>query len=117
MTPPVPSPLPLEIVACARRGWRLVPCNGKKPFMKGWPKQATCDVSQLHAWAAQFVNCNWAATTGPESGFFVVDCDGDAGLDWLKLQVDAGNELPDTWSTRTARGLHLYFAWPAELNI
>ena len=117
MTPPVPSPLPLEIVACARRGWCVVPCNGKKPFVKGWRKRATCDVSQLYTWAAQFVHCNWAAITGPESGFFVLDCDGAAGLDWLKSRVDAGNELPETWSTRTARGLHLYFAWPTGLEI
>ena len=114
---PQPSPLPLEIVASARRGWRLFPCRGKTPLIKGWPQHATCDVSQLQAWAAQFVNCNWAATTGPESGFFVVDCDGAAGLDWLRSQVDTGNELQETWSIRTARGLHLYFAWPAGLNI
>ena len=116
MTQPVPNPLPLEIVTSARRGWRLFPCRGKPPLIKGWPQQATCDVSQLQAWAAQFVNCNWAATTGPESGFFVVDCDGAAGLDWLKSQADAGKEL-ETWSTRTARGLHLYFTWQGGLNI
>jgi hypothetical protein len=107
----------LEIVAFARRGWRLVPCKGKKPFIKRWPQQATCDVSQLEAWAEQFIKCNWAATTGPESGFFVLDLDGNAGLGWLAAQVNAGNELPETWTVRSARGLHLYFAWPAGLNI
>lgn len=109
--------LPLEIVASAGRGWRMFPCKGKQPLIRDWPHQATCDVSQLEARETQFPNCNWAATTGPESGFFVVDLDGEAGLDWLKAQVDAGNELPETWSTRTARGLHLYFAWHPGLNL
>jgi len=117
MTQPVSNPLPLEIVTSARRGWRLFPCRGKTPLIKGWPQKGTCDVSQLQAWAAQFVNCNWAATTGPESGFFVVDLDGFVGLDWLRTQVDAGNELPETMTIRTARGTHLYFTWPAGSNI
>ena len=117
MTQPVPNPLPLEIVTSARRGWRLFPCRGKTPLIKSWPQQATCDMSQLQAWAVRFVNCNWAATTGPESGFFVVDCDGTPGLDWLRSQADARNELPETWSTRTARGLHLYFVWPAGSSV
>lgn len=114
---PATSLPPVEVVQAAQSGWRLFPCNGKKPCIKGWPQQATCNLLQLEAWAAQFVNCNWAATTGPESGVFVVDCDGDAGLDWLKAQIDAGNELPEGWAVHTARGLHLYFAWTAGLEI
>ena len=109
--------LPLEIVACGRRGWRAFPCDGKTPSIKGWPQRATCDLSQLEAWAAQFAGCNWGATTGPESGFFVVDLDGAAGFEWLKSQADAGNGLPETWSTRTARGLHLYFSCPDGVDI
>src|SRR5487761_1238377 len=30
--------------------------------------------------------------------------------------MDAGNELPESWAVHTARGLHMYFAWPAGLN-
>jgi len=82
MIRPVPSPLPLEIAAYARRGWRLFPCNGKKPFIKGWPQHATCDVSQIETWASQFVDCNWAAKTGLESCFFVLDLDGDEHRRW-----------------------------------
>jgi hypothetical protein len=106
-----------EVHHAAQRGWLLFPCNGKKPSIKGWPEQATSEACQLEAWEKQFPGCNWGMATGPDCGVFVIDLDGDTGLDWLKAQIDAGNELPETWSTRTARGLHLYFAWPASLDI
>lgn len=108
-----------EVHQAATRGWRLLPvaARGKKPLIKQWQRVATGDIFQLESWAKQFPGCNWGLATGPGSGVFVIDLDGDTGLDWLRERIDAGNEVPETWSIRTARGRHLYFAYPAGLDI
>jgi hypothetical protein len=111
--------LPAEVIAAAGRGWRLHPLkpHEKLPLIKSWHAKATSETAQLATWATQFPGCNWGATTGPESDLFVMDFDGNTGLDWLKTHIDAGDELPESWAVRTARGLHLYFSWPAGLNL
>ena len=116
MTTPAPNSLPLEIVACVRRGWRLFPCNGKKPLVRGWPQQATCDLSRLQAWAAQFPGCNWAAITGPESGFLVMDFDGEAGLAGSSPRWTPETNCRKHGAPARMR-LHLFFARPAEVNV
>jgi len=94
------------------RGWCLHPLRpgDKKPLLKNWQHEATCEPRQLDRWAEQYPRCNWGAVTGGRSGIFVVDLDGEAGLDWLKARIDDGFDLPETWTVRTPRGgLHLYF--------
>jgi len=113
-----PDRLPPEVRAAVARGWRLLPvkARGKTPLVQEWPKAATDAPERLEAWAAQFPGCNWGIATGPQSGFFVLDLDGDTGLDWLKARIDDGNDLPETWSVHTARGLHLYFRWGVDIR-
>jgi hypothetical protein len=85
--------------------------------MKGWPEAATSDIEQLEAWAHHYPACNWGLVTGPASGLFVVDLDGDDGLNWMKACVDDGLSWPESWTVKTARGLHCYFEWPAGKTI
>lgn len=108
-----------RVLGYAQRGWRMFPCKprSKEPLVNHWPKRATYDTAQLEKWAGEHPGCNWGLACGPESGLFALDLDGEAGLDWLKAHVDAGNELPETRTAYTPRGLHYYFAWPDALNV
>jgi len=108
-----------EIIAAAGKGWRLHPLkpHDKSPLLKSWQAKATSDITQLAMWATQFPGCNWGLATGPESNLFVMDFDGASGLDWLKTRIDGGDELPESWAVRTARGVHLYFSWPAGMDL
>lgn len=113
------SSLSEEVRTAARRGWclhPLKPCD-KVPKLRDWPARATSDLTQLQGWYKQFPQCNWGIATGARSGLFVVDCDGDTGLDWLKAQVDEGWELPESWAVGTDSGLHLYFGVPHGVTI
>ena len=106
--------LPVEIRAAAARGWRLLPvlaCD-KTPLVKEWQKLATSDLGQLEVWAAQFPGCNWGMATGPGSGVFVLDVDGEPGVAALLNYHQQGQELPNTLSVTTGRGNHIYFRWP-----
>lgn len=113
------EPLPPEICAAAGRSWRLFPVKAKEkpPLVKNWPEAATSDIEQLEAWAHHYPACNWGLVTGTASGLFVVDLDGDNGLEWLKACVDDGLSWPESWTVKTARGLHCYFEWPTGKTI
>jgi hypothetical protein len=86
--------------------------HDKTPLVKAWPQVATSDTTQLEAWAAQFPACNWGAVTGPVSGIFVLDVDGNPGKAALKEYQQQGWKLPETLTVYTGRGRHLYFRWP-----
>jgi Bifunctional DNA primase/polymerase, N-terminal/Primase C terminal 1 (PriCT-1) len=113
------SVLPPEILTAIARGWCLHPLKSrdKVPILKNWPALATSELTQVHRWNDQFPLCNWGIATGTKSGLFAVDCDGDAGLDWLKARIDGGDSLPESWAVKTPRGLHLYFSVPQDATI
>ncbi len=68
----------------------------------------------IAAWQTMFPNAAWGVVTGPISGVFVLDVDGEEGKETLRKM---GVELPNTWMTRTQRGgLHYYFKWDDALN-
>ena len=52
--------------------------------------------------------------TGPESGVFVLDVDGEQGLAALANLQLQGFVLPKTLMTRTWRGTHFFFQWPSS---
>jgi hypothetical protein len=111
--------LPGETLAAAARGWRLLPVRErcKIPLVREWPKAATSAPARLEAWAAQFPRCNWALATGPASGVFVLDVDGEQGEDALLAHHRQGQSQPGTLTVSTGRGKHLYFRWPEGLTI
>lgn len=103
-----------EVLAAAARGWRLLPVRAgeKTPLVKDWPTLATSDISQIEKWAARFPACNWGVATGPGSGVFGLDVDGNRGRAALKAYQQQRLELPETLTVSTGRGKHLYFCWP-----
>lgn len=82
--------------------------QGKHPATINGLNDATKDIDQLlKLWAAR-KHLNVAIATGEISGIFVIDIDGPEGEESLKALGD----LPKTLTAKTARGRHLFFAYP-----
>jgi hypothetical protein len=119
----------------ARRRWRVLPLHGiidgkcscgkndcgspgKHPRTRHGLKDATDQEDIIRGWWAEWPSANVGIATGPESGFFMLGPDGQAGIDALvDLQRQHG-PLPATPRVRSGGGgTHHYFAWPAEGGI
>jgi hypothetical protein len=111
--------IPEEVRQAVARGWRLLPvqAHGKIPLVKEWQKVATRDLAKLEAWAHEFPGCNWGVATGPGSGIFVLDIDGEQGLAAVHAYHQQGKEMPDTVTVSTGLGSHLYFRWPKGQSV
>lgn len=103
-----------EVRDASARGWRLLPLlpREKTPLVKGWPHLATTALEQLEAWASQWPDCNWGATTGRGSDLLVLDVDGPEGEVALMEHEARGHVLPNTLTATSGRGRHYYFKWP-----
>lgn len=76
---------------------------------------ATSNVDQLTAWAQQFPRANTAVATGIKSNLFVLDVDGQAGLDRLAELTRENGPLNDTLEHRTGGGTpHKLFDYPSH---
>lgn len=104
------------VLRMAQYGWQLFPVKprAKEPLVADWPHQATNEELRLQSWINRFPACNWGVATGPESGIFVVDVDGENGLRAIVNLEHRGYVLPKTLMTRTGRGTHAYLKWPAN---
>ena len=101
----------------AQRGWRLLPCavRGKAALLKRWPTSASFDFAAIQEWAARNPECNWGVATGPYSGVFVLDLDGEAGKASLAELEARHGPLPVTLISLTGRddgGEHRWFNYP-----
>ncbi|MFZ0423537.1 MAG: bifunctional DNA primase/polymerase [Xanthobacteraceae bacterium] len=84
----------------------------KHPRVKGGFKVATTNARQIERWWHKWPDANVAIATGSLSRIFVIDIDGADGLaTWQSLVAQHG-ELRPTFTVKTARGWHLYFAMP-----
>src|SRR5581483_7824500 len=110
-------PLSSQVFRLATRKWRLFPARDKQPLVSDWPHQATSDLARLEFWNRRFAGCNWGAVTGEAFGFFVLDVDGQDGIESLARFERMGKVLPQTLMDRTGRGSHLYFLWPEGLDL
>ncbi|PWU21853.1 MAG: hypothetical protein C5B50_00790 [Verrucomicrobia bacterium] len=115
----MPTALLDAALAYARLGYRVFPCSpAKRPLI---PKSeggngchdATTDPARIRAWWSRWPWASIGIATGPESRLVVVDEDGPQGA-YTRAQL-AGSTAIDTVTVRTARGPHLWFAWPAQL--
>lgn len=86
---------------------------GKHPRTKNGLKDASADPAVIAEWSSRWPQTNWAARTGPESAFWVLDVDGADGLATLAaLEIEHG-PLPETLTATTGSGgRHYVFAWP-----
>ena len=110
--------LPDLLLFALNCGFRVFPCHprSKVPCIKSWRKLASSDPAAIEKWARKYPDCNWAVATGPESGVFVLDEDGAAGSESLRLLEVQHGPLPATLTNLTGRedgGRHLCFRWPA----
>ena len=96
----------------ARRGWRVVPLNGKIPLIKEWTANASTDIDIIGAWFHEFPEANVGIATGEQSGVFVLDVDGEQGEVSLRDIETTFGKLPETYEVETSRGRHLYFLQP-----
>ena len=108
--------LPDQVRRLAARGWRLFPCRekAKEPLIRKWPDLASSNIDQIELWYRRWPVCNWGIVTGQRSGIWVLDCDGQDGLEsfWLKCKEHG---VIDTLAVRTSNeGTHLYFRWPTN---
>lgn len=96
--------------------WCVFPCapGEKRPGTEHGCKDATRDEAQIRNWWTATPSANIGVATGAVSGIFVVDVDGDEGLDALAEQA---GRIPGTLTQATpSGGYHLVFAYPAEVG-
>lgn len=97
----------------ARRGWRVVPLNGKIPLIKEWTLNASTDIDTIQGWFHEYPEANIGIATGEQSGVFVLDVDGEQGETSIRDIESTFGKLPETYEVETSRGRHLYFLQPA----
>jgi hypothetical protein len=101
------------------RGWPLFPCaeRGKTPLIGDWPRRASSHADVISRWAKKHERCNWAVPTGPASGVFAIDVDGEVGENSFCALVELYGTWSQTLTAITGRGRHFYFDFPASGTI
>jgi hypothetical protein len=111
--PPYIHRVPVEVYRAAlRKGWRFFPVSFGTHLAVTHANfvQATDNLQQLRSWARE--SPNWALVTGPDSGVFVLEVDGGAGLaSLLDLCSDDWSWL-DTLRSMAGEKRCISFAWP-----
>lgn len=135
---PASNPLLEAALDYAGRGWRVFPLHnptsegcscqkpdchssGKHPRISNGLTGASSDASKIRGWWARWPDANIGVATGPGSGIFALDVDGDNG----QASLAALEPLPATRRSNTGRtgahgertGFHLYFTSPAGVNL
>ena len=112
--------LPPETLKMLDLGMRVFPVKAKDkiPLIAEWQKKATTDREQIDKLARKYPGCNWGIATGPESGVFVVDVDGDEGTETIKAWEGVHD---DGWTQslviKTGKGLHIFYQYPEDAKI
>lgn len=117
---PLHSPT-LEGCSCGNRNCKSV---GKHPRTMHGLRDASANAAIICGWWEQWPDANVGIATGPKSGVFVLDVDGEDGQASFN-QLEALGQFPRTLRAHTGRtgpdgqrtGFHLYFNHPAEANL
>lgn len=98
----------------AGRGWRVfrIKWQDKEPATKKGFKDATVDQDKILKMFTR--KYNLAIATGPESGVWVLDLDGEEGIKAFEQLEREYGKVPDTVEVRTGDGRHLYFLFNGE---
>ena len=100
---------------CFALGWPVFPVGlDKKPLVPWKPYQNRMPTEQeVAVWKTKFPNAGLGCPTGPFSKLFVIDIDGQKGLDSIeKMNLT----LPLTRIAKTPRGYHYFFKWNVLLE-
>jgi hypothetical protein len=100
-----------QVLELSSRGWSIMPIGRKKIPLVPWRRLQSRRAGdrRLREWWRRFDSPNAGIVTGSVSGLVVVDCDDDAAR---ARCVELG--LPATFTVRTARGWHFYYALPDD---
>ncbi|WP_051609218.1 bifunctional DNA primase/polymerase [Fodinicurvata fenggangensis] len=105
----------------ARHGWRVHPCRSrdKKPLLSAWQKKASTEQGMVSTWWQQWTEANVAIATGPQSGIWVLDIDGEPGEAALAELERKHGGLPTGAPTQFTGGggRQMFFAWPEGRRI
>lgn len=93
-------------LAYARRGWAVLPLNGKRPYLGTHGlSEATTDVTQIRRWWKRWPDANVGIACSSEHGPIVLDVDGPSGARLVDVLL-----LPTTRAAKTGSGkMHYYF--------
>lgn len=96
----------------AMMGWKLFPVakGDKIPLIEDWPRRASDDALMINQWWGERPDANIGVVTGPRSGIWVLDVDGEDGEITLEALERRNGELPHTLVAHTGKGRHFYFA-------
>jgi hypothetical protein len=101
--------------AYARAGIPVFPCDTRKrPLTAHGHRDATTDLDAIRRWWARWLDALVGIPTGPDSGVWVLDIDGEAGRHSLnellvRLGVETIADLTQCVSRTPSGGLHLIF--------
>ena len=113
------TPLGHAALKLAARGLRVFPVirGAKKPAIGDNLKLATVDDTIVRKWWSN-LDFNIAIATGPGSGVWVLDIDGEEGESTLRRLEAEHGALPATVESITGGGgRHLFWRWPAGVEI
>lgn len=84
------------------KGLCVIPCEGKKPLLKGWQKRVETSLDEVESWIAEWPEFNIGLVLGSASGIVGIDIDGqEAGK---RLKELSQGDLPLTWGFSTPGG-------------
>lgn len=103
-----------EAINLANKGFRIIPCLGKKPVIQKWQKNALSNIEEIKKqWEKK--DYNIGILTGKDGGnIVVIDCDIKEDINGINnLQnylKEIGIKLPNTLSATSGKGgKHYYF--------
>ena len=101
----------------AKKGWRVLPIRYKEkiPLIKNWVEEATTDEEKIKRWFSTPKNIGIA--TGKKSGFWVLDIDGEEGMESLRELEQEHGHLPETITQITGSGgYHFLFQYDERVT-
>jgi putative DNA primase/helicase len=109
-----------ELRATLRRLWNLgfeilpIEPGGKVP-MGGYSSRNTFgSARKMDEFLDAYPQANFAVATGPGTGVFVLDIDGEEGVESYRRLTAEHGKLPWAPSVKTPRGYHLWLKYPSS---
>jgi hypothetical protein len=81
----------------------------KHPLTRNGVTEASCDARTVATWWRRWPSANVGLATGASAGLFVVDLDGNDGVQTFEDLQRRHGPLPETRWARTGSGWHAYF--------